>query len=461
MGAVSQTWCRKLASSCWPCSVWTTSGWNWTPKQRRSASSMTATGTGPVDAVATKPGGRLGHRDTVAHPHVGRSPGASRESDEVPDARELGAPVLARVPCGLDRAAEILGEQLGAVADAEDRDPEIVDRPGRPRGAQSRGRLAGPPERMSPRGSLATSAAVIVADDLGVDVGLADAPRDELGVLGAEVDDEDGVCVGIRAQWPIPTPCWRWSCFPSVWRARRDHHLGLLELLHRLVPAGRHRGAERAEEVHAAVVLVRGAEQDLAQRAADLGLHPRARAAASGGTSPCPSGSPRAGRLDGRRERRAEHDGVGPAGDGLGDVAALRHAAVGDHVDVDARLVEVAHARPRHVGDRRRLGHADAEHPPRGAGVARADADEDADRAGAHQVQRRLVAGAATDDHRDVELADEPLEVERLDGLRDVLRGDDGALDHEDVELASAQDGRRAARCAAGSPTRRRRRRRL
>jgi hypothetical protein len=29
-------------------------------------------------------------------------------------------------------------------------------------------------------------------DDLGVDAGLADPPRDELGVLRAEVDDEDG-----------------------------------------------------------------------------------------------------------------------------------------------------------------------------------------------------------------------------------------------------------------------------
>jgi hypothetical protein len=32
-----------------------------------------------------------------------------------------------------------------------------------------------------------------VADDLGVDARLADAPGDQLGVLGAEVDDEDGL----------------------------------------------------------------------------------------------------------------------------------------------------------------------------------------------------------------------------------------------------------------------------
>ena len=38
-------------------------------------------------------------------------------------------------------------------------------------------------------------------DHLAVDASLADAPRDQLGVLGAEVDDEDeicGLCHGFR-----------------------------------------------------------------------------------------------------------------------------------------------------------------------------------------------------------------------------------------------------------------------
>ena len=49
---------------------------------------------------------------------------------------------------------------------------------------------------------------------LGVDPGFSDPPGDQLGVLGPEVDDEDGV----GGQCPIPTPWDRWSCFPSVWR---------------------------------------------------------------------------------------------------------------------------------------------------------------------------------------------------------------------------------------------------
>ena len=190
--------------------------------------------------------------------------------------------------------------------------------------------------------------------------------------------------VAVVAQWPMPTPCCALELLALGLQARRDHDLGLLELLQRLVAARRHRGAQRAEEVHAAVVLVRGAEQDLAQRAADLGAHaraPRQRRVERRHAPVVPAG----GCLERGRQRRAEHDGVRAAGDGLGDVAALRHAAVGDHVDVDARLVEVAHPRARDVGDGGRLGHADAEHAARGAGVARADADEHADRAGAHR----------------------------------------------------------------------------
>ena len=147
------------------------------------------------------------------------------------------------------------------------------------------------------------------------------------------------------------------------------------------------------------------------------------------------------GRLEGGRQRRAEHDGVGAAGDGLGDVAPLGHAAVGDDVDVDAGLVEVAHAGAGHVGDGGGLGHAEAEHAAGRAGVARADADQDADGTGPHQVQARLVGGAPAHDHRDVELADEALEVERLRGLGHVLGGDHRALDHQQVELGG-QDGR-------------------
>ena len=52
----------------------------------------------------------------------------------------------------------------------------------------------------------------------------------------------------------------------------------------------------------------------------------------------------------------------------------------------------------------------------------------------------------AARDHRDVELGDERLEVERLAGsvpvLRDALGGDDGALDDQQVDARRDQHGR-------------------
>src|SRR5436190_5050467 len=96
----------------------------------------------------------------------------------------------------------------------------------------------------------------------------------------------------------------------------------------------------------------------------------------------------------------------------------------------------MADARAGGVGDGRGLRHTDAEHAAARARVTGADADEDADGPRAHQVQCGRVRRAAADDHRDLELTDELLQVERLGGLRDVLRRHDGALDDEDVELA-------------------------
>ena len=142
-----------------------------------------------------------------------------------------------------------------------------------------------------------------------------------------------------------------------------------------------------------------------------------------------------AGRLVGGGERRTDHHRVGAARDRLGDVAAGAHPAVGDDVHVDAGLVEVTDAGAGGVGDGGGLRHADAEHAAAGARVTGADTHEHADRTGAHEVQRGGVRRAPADDDRHVELADELLEVERLDRLRHVLGRHDRALDHEDVEL--------------------------
>src|SRR2546426_9897839 len=96
-----------------------------------------------------------------------------------------------------------------------------------------------------------------------------------------------------------------------------DHDLGLLELLDGLVAARRHRGAQGAEQVEAAVVLVGRADENLLERAARLG----ADAGAAGqhgmerGHAPVVA---LARRLVGGGERGADHHRVSAEGDGLG-----------------------------------------------------------------------------------------------------------------------------------------------
>src|SRR3954447_12849493 len=114
---------------------------------------------------------------------------------------------------------------------------------------------------------------------------------------------------------------------------RGHHHLGAVEGGDVLVAAGGHRGAEAAHEVEGAVVLVGRPEQDLLERAVLGGLDARAagKRGMEGGHAPVVAaarGSVGAG------EGRADHHGVRPTGEGLGHVAAVAHAAVGDHLDV-------------------------------------------------------------------------------------------------------------------------------
>src|SRR5690606_14057500 len=92
----------------------------------------------------------------------------------------------------LDLAAEQAAEQLHAVADPEHGDAELedarIDRRG-PLGVDARG-PPGEDDRL--RLELAHTGELEGAGvDLAEDVLLADAPRDELGVLRAEVEDED------------------------------------------------------------------------------------------------------------------------------------------------------------------------------------------------------------------------------------------------------------------------------
>ena len=146
------------------------------------------------------------------------------------------------------------------------------------------------------------------------------------------------------------------------------------------------------------------------------------------------------GRFVGAGQRRADHDRVGAQGDRLGDVAAVAHPAVGDHLAVLARLEHVRRASVSHVGDRGRLRYADAEHAAGGTSCARSDADEHAGRAGAHQVKTRLVGGATANHYRHVERRDELLEVQGLGDRGHVFPGYDCALDHEHVQAGLQGD---------------------
>ena len=133
-------------------------------------------------------------------------------------------------------------------------------------------------------------------------------------------------------------------------------------------------------------------------------------------------------------EGAAKHHGVGAAGYGLGDLTPRAHPAVGDDVDVLAGLEVVAHAGRGGVGDGGRLRHADTDHASRRADAPWPYADEDADGPRPHEVERRGVARAATDDYRDVQGRYELHQVQRLDRPGDVLGGDHRPLDDQHVE---------------------------
>ena len=152
-------------------------------------------------------------RDRVAVTHPARrARGPLLHQDRAALARHRRATVLTDPGVG-DVAAELLGHELRAVTNAQHRDAEFVDRgiERRRRYFVDRLRTAGEDDRgrrlrahfVSGDGAL---------DDFGIDVCFAHASRDQLRVLGTEVDDED-----VLGQCPMPTPWERCNCFPSVW----------------------------------------------------------------------------------------------------------------------------------------------------------------------------------------------------------------------------------------------------
>ncbi len=158
---------------------------------------------------------RLGDRVEVAHPHllvigVGEQHAAGRDV-------EVGPAVLTSARLG-HGAAEVTGEDLRPVTDAQDGDAEVVDALVDPGGAVlvHRLRATGEDQRRRPARCQVVGGDV-VGDDLGEDVALADAPGDQLRVLRSEVDDEDRSVT--RFRWlthrrpPVATSSAFWNSF--------------------------------------------------------------------------------------------------------------------------------------------------------------------------------------------------------------------------------------------------------
>ncbi len=144
-----------------------------------------------------EPCGGLVDGVAVAHPDLLRLGRAGEEDTGVGDL-DGGAAVLADARLR-DRSAERLGHHLEAVADAQHGHACLEQggvHPGSALGVDAGGAARQDHRRGVPREHLLDAPGV--RDDLGVHVRLTDASRDELGVLGAEVDDEDGAVAGGR-----------------------------------------------------------------------------------------------------------------------------------------------------------------------------------------------------------------------------------------------------------------------
>ena len=143
----------------------------------------------PQHAIAVAhPDGALGRILEAGEERVARGVRASAGRGRTPDRRTL------------PRRRRAAGTSTGARS--RRRAPERRDRA--VRGARTArpasSTLAGPPDSTMPFGANARTALEldVAGMDLAVDAALADAARDELGELGAEVQDQDAIAVRIR-----------------------------------------------------------------------------------------------------------------------------------------------------------------------------------------------------------------------------------------------------------------------
>ncbi|GBE11626.1 hypothetical protein BMS3Abin12_02215 [bacterium BMS3Abin12] len=144
----------------------------------------------------------------VAHPYIEQSValGARMVLDVAQQARvtahaHLGVAVLA-LAGGLHLPAELCGHRLHAVADTEHRYAEFKDRFRHARRGGLRDRLRPPREHDAARGELTHAGGVHVeGHDLAIHARLTHAARNQLRVLGSEVQDQDTFGMNIGHGW--------------------------------------------------------------------------------------------------------------------------------------------------------------------------------------------------------------------------------------------------------------------
>src|SRR6059058_1730569 len=211
-GVQWQTPNRKLRSTSRPLGVCTTSGWNWVPKI-------------PLPSVKAA----YGELPLVARTHPDRQLALHAPKETVRlTHREERRPVL-KGAAGVDLAAEVVGDELHAVADSEHRDARSQRRGVHVRGSGVVDACRPAAQDQAGRVSLLQLRPRRRAGhELAVDVGLAHASRDQLAELRAEIEDEDRLlargqpgwcfppsCGGAAQDFPIPT-CWAcWNTLPS------------------------------------------------------------------------------------------------------------------------------------------------------------------------------------------------------------------------------------------------------
>ena len=142
---------------------------------------------------ATKPGGSACDLVAVAHPGAEAPRHAARTAARRRSTMNVAMPYSARVGLATAAAEQLRGD-LEAVADAEQRLAQRVDRADRAAAPRRGSRSPGEPERMSALRACAPRSprpACVPGTISREDAQLAHAAGDELRVLRAEVEDED------------------------------------------------------------------------------------------------------------------------------------------------------------------------------------------------------------------------------------------------------------------------------